>query len=110
MLLGSDSVGFLRSTSLPLTGAASAQLPARSHTWREPVVAFAFSVPAATVVESAKTALSAFSRPGPPRSAEQPIVTWAPCHGPSGALQCSAGAVLSIRTASVFCGPVLPAL
>ncbi len=100
--------GFL-STLFPPTGPA--QLPARSHTEREPVSALAVSLPSGTEVASENDASAGLRSPEPPASdAVQGIVTFAADHWPLALAQVIVGAVRSILTVSDLAASTLPAL
>src|SRR5207244_4216887 len=90
-----EDVGGFRSTLLPVIGPAVAQFPTTSHTWCEPVEAFAFSVPAATVVVSEKLASAEAASPEPVSDAVQASETFWACQAESAAAQLSCGAARS---------------
>src|SRR4051812_23428814 len=102
-------VGALRSTLLPVTGPAVAQLPALSQTCRVPVAALAVSLPAATDVLNEKLASLALARPDVASVAVHAIDTLPACHSESALPQATVGATVStvsVRLAgdgSVFC-------
>ena len=68
-----DTTGPLRSILLPVTGPAVEQLPTASQTWTLFVLAFAFSVPGATLVVSVTVACDGVARPDAASEAVQSI-------------------------------------
>ncbi len=109
--LGAESqldVGFFLSTLLPPIGPATVLFPALSKTSLLPVLAFAVSVPAATVVTRLKLASPPAASPESPSDAVQPIETSDACQLESAEAQFTLGDVPSIFSEPVFAEPVLP--
>src|SRR5262245_619794 len=86
--------GPLRSILLPPI-IAVVQLPAASQTIWLFVLALAFSVPAATDVDSENEAAPGFASPLPLSLAVHANVTFSACHAPSGEGQRTLGAIVS---------------
>jgi hypothetical protein len=102
--------GGLLSTMLPPIGPAVEQLPATSQTVRDPVTAFAVSVPAGTEVVSVKLLSAEFAKPERPSFALHAMLTSLACQRPSVMPQLTPGAVLSIATANCLGDSEFPAL
>ena len=103
------TVGALLSTFMPLIGPAVAQFPARSHTWRVPVEAFAVSLPFGTLVDSVKLASDRLARPEPESAAAQ-VTLWSSARqAPSVEPQLTVGGVVSTTNVSLTSALRLPA-
>src|SRR5438270_8857669 len=93
--------GFL-SIMLPSIGPAVAQFPAKSHTWCEPVIAFAVSVPTGNEVASKKLLSGGFASPETASFAPHEILASVGCHRLSGPPHCNEGAAPSILMLNPF--------